>query len=133
MYMNFFQKNKSVIVILLLISFLVVILVIFISGVADSNSRPTPTGSIPSQQSILVTSTNNLTAFTPRPVGTQTRGTPSSQTPTQSGPQGNSSPPPTLQSSVTEAAPPDNGPPPPTLQNQTPEATPAGNGPPPDS
>lgn len=158
--MNFFQKNKSVITILLMVSFFLAILLIFVSGATGSKSHPTPTGNVLSQQSTpAATLTNNLTPSTPQPNSTKTKGTPlttavgSSQTPTQAGSpqQGASSPPPTLKSSATDAPPGTDAPPPPTsqssatdvppgtnappppIQNLPTEAPPAGNGPPPGS
>jgi cytoskeletal protein RodZ len=104
--MKFFQKNKTLIVILLMVSFLLAILLIFISGVADSNSRANPTESLLSQQSTLVTSTNNLPVSTPQSVGTQAQGTTlKTATPTASSPQEAGAPPSTQQSSATEVSP----------------------------
>jgi hypothetical protein len=134
MYVNFFQKNKLAIVVLLIVSFLVAILLIFISGIADSNSDPTPTGNVLYQQSTLATSTNNVTPSTPRPTATQgSSSKQSSPTPTVVSTQDAGSPPPTLQPSITDVLPGTDAPLPSTIEDPPTEAPPAGNGPPPGS
>jgi len=143
MLIDFFQKNKSVIVILLMVSFFVAILAIFISGIAGSKSQPTPTPTaiLPFQQSTSIVPTYKSTISTARPVSTQVRvtvsatalGSAKSQTPTAVGPKNAGSPSPTLKSSVTSAPPGTNAPPPPTLQNLVTDAPPPDNGSPPPS
>ena len=99
--MNFFQKNKSIIVFILLIGFLFAILLVFVPGVVGSKSNPTPTESFSFQRSTSVISTTNSNS-TPRPfaslVGTQAPviANPNStnQTPTKISPQDAGSPPP---------------------------------------
>lgn len=142
-----------------MISFFFAMLLIFVSGFVDSTADAKATESLSSQQLTLATSTNNLTASTPKPAGTQPRVAPSAtaasgsgQTPTAAaGPQDVTSPPPsvqplatdvppgtdappppTFQSSVTDVPPGTDAPPPP-IQNQPTEAPPAGNGNPPGS
>ena len=135
--MDFFQKNKSVITILLMVSFFLAILLIFVSGATGSKSHPTPTSNVLSQQSTLATSTNNLTPSTPKSAGSQVKNTPlttavgSGQTPTIAGPKEGGSPPPTLQSSTTSVSPGTNAPPPPTFQSSVTEMSPGTDAPPP--
>ena len=158
--MSFFQKNKSIMIVVLMVGFLVVIVSIFVSGVSDTNSNPTPTG-ILSQQMNLATSTGNVpsaprldaTPLPDKPSGTSNPppGV-TAQAVTESAPSLVSSPPPTVRSSVTDAPPPqaggtppptvasvDEGPPgtdfPPPLTFVPPptETPPPGNGPPPGS
>ena len=157
--MIFLQKNKSVLIILLMAGFLVVILSIFFSGISESDSSPTPTG-IVSQQLNFATSTGNapsasLSDGTPMPdAPSGTLNPPSGvtvQPATESSPHSLASPSPTVKSSTAEALPVTNTPLPPTgndlgegppstifpppltfvpLPTETP---PPGNGPPPGS
>jgi len=157
--MSFFQKNKSIMIVVLMVGFLVVIVSIFVSGVSDTNSNPTPTG-ILSQQMNLATSTGNVPSA-PRSDATPLPDKPSgtsnpppgvtAQAVTESAPSLVSSPPPTVKSSVTDAPPPTGGTPPPTVATvdggppgtdfpppltfvpPSTETPPPGNGPPPGS
>ncbi len=120
--MSFFQKNKSILVILLMVGFFVAILVTFVSGISGSKSDPTPTGSVLSELPVLATSTGNVTSSAPRPSGTQlppvtpmNTNASTGSTPTVAAPQNVGSPPPTVKSSVTEVPPGTNAPPPPTF------------------
>lgn len=119
--MSFLQKNKSMIVILLMVGFFVAILAIFLSGISDSDSAP-PTADALSQPMNFVTSTGNVPSS---PIA--------GGTPLPDAPQGTSEPPPgvTVQA-TTEEQPPEFGSPPPGFQ--TPAATdpgPGTNAPPP--
>jgi hypothetical protein len=152
--MNFLQKNKSVLVILLMVGFLVVILSIFFSGISGSGSTATPTNSLP-QPINLATSTGGvpLTSIVGRtPLPAAPAGTPgvavqatqasaeSSLPPstafvtTDSAPGTGAPPPPTVNFAVTDDGPPDTDfPPPLTFVAPPTETPPAGNGPPPGS
>jgi hypothetical protein len=138
MLIDFFQKNKSIIIILLMGSFFVAILAIFISGIAGSGSHPTPTAILPFQQITSVVPTNKSTISTARPGNTQVRIAPTATAlhsptpaPTSAGPKDAGSPPPTVKSSVTDVPPGTDAPPPPTFQNLVTDVPPGTNAPPP--
>jgi len=122
--MSFFQKNKSIIVILVMVGFFIAILLTFISGITDSKSKPTPTESDVSQPSNLATSTLQVTPSNPQSTG-------ATQVP--DAPFGTLDPPPGVtESAVTEPAPPQElGSPPPTSKSSTTEAAPGTDAPPP--
>jgi hypothetical protein len=61
--MSFLQKNKTVIVVLLMVGFLIVILSIFFSGISGSDANATPTDS-QLQLMNLATSTGNAPSGT---------------------------------------------------------------------
>lgn len=71
--MAFLQKNKSILVILLMVSFLAAILLVFISGINDSNSNSSPTQDAIAQPAVLTTSTIDVT---PRPTAAQGQAAP---------------------------------------------------------
>lgn len=100
--MSFLQKNKSILVILLMVGFLVVILAVFLSGLSDSDSVP-PTADALSQPMNFVTSTGNALS-SPIAVGT----------PLPEMPQGTSAPPPgvTVQATAVQQTPALSSPPP---------------------
>jgi len=157
--MSFFQKNKSIILILVMVGLFIAILLTFISGITESKSKPTPTGNGVSQPSNLATSTLNVTPSKPQSTGaTQVPDAPfgtidpppgvTESAITEAVPGTDAPPPPTSQSSATEAAPPpptaagvltDTGPlgtdfpPPLTVVPAATETPPPGNGPPPGS
>jgi len=153
--MSFLQKNKSMVVILLMDGFLVAILSIFVSGITDSNSDTKPTDVL-SQQMDLATSTGNVppavssdsTPMPDVPSGTVDPLPGVTQIGTETPPSFVSSLTPTAQSSVTETPSGADAPPPPTVVDGPPgtdfpppltfvppptETPPPGNGDPPGS
>jgi hypothetical protein len=156
--MNFLQKNKSVLVVLLMVGFLVVILSIFFSGISGSGSTATPTDSLP-QPINLATSTGGVpstpivgrTPLPAAPAGTSapppgvtvqaTQVSAKSSPPpstafaaTVSMPGTDAPPPPTVNFAVTDDGPPGTDFPPPDVFQPLPtETPPPGNGPPPGS
>lgn len=159
--MSFLQKNKTVLVVLLMVGFLIVILSIFFSGISGSDATATPTDA-QLQLMNLATSTGNAPSGTlgaPNTSMEQTGGVPSTPV-LGSPPPGVTAqavtmeaiaPPPGTDFVVTEPAPGTGAPPPPTVNviDEGPPGTdfpppltfvplptetpPAGNGPPPGS
>ena len=158
--MSFLQKNKTVLVILLMVGFLIVILSLFISGISGADTTATPTDA-QSQMMNLATSTGNApdgTLAAPSSSMEQTGGVPSPAlgspppgvtaqavtaeaiaTPpgtdfvaTEPAP-GTGAPPPPTVNVVDEGPPGTDFPPPLTFVPLPTETPPVGNGPPPGS
>jgi len=148
--MSFFQKNKTIITILLMTGFFIAILLIFVSGISGADSNPTPVVDVQPQQSVLATSTGNVpsaplsdgTLIPEAPSGTPDQSPNSTaQATTESTPQApateviavtNTSLPPATDD-VNEEPPGTDFPPPLTFVPLPTETPPPGNGPPPGS